>query len=112
MYDVMNTLHQCAVALHHFVLATNDLVTSSHNSVADMYDQFYDMMPAILKFSPVTMIGAGVCAVAALFWLFTRIPEFLIVIGTALVYTAVPIFTMLFCRSQRNRRAALEDEPG
>jgi hypothetical protein len=89
MYDLMN-------ALHSFVVATNDLVTSSHNNVADMYDKFYDMIPEILKFSPVTIIGAGVCAVATLFWLFTRIPEFLIVIGTALLYTAVPLFSKMF----------------
>jgi hypothetical protein len=89
MYDILN-------AVHNFAMATNDLVASSHNSVADMYDQLYDMMPEILKFSPVTIAGAGVVAVAALFYVFTRIPEFLIVIGTALVYTAVPIFSKMF----------------
>jgi hypothetical protein len=89
MYDVIN-------AVHNFAMATNDLVNSSHNSVADMYDQFYDMIPAILKFSPVTIAGAGVVAVATLFYIFTRIPEFLIVIGTAMVYTAVPIFSKMF----------------
>ena len=89
MYDILN-------AVHNFAMATNDLVASSHNSVADMYDQFYDMIPAILKFSPVTIAGAGVVAVATLFYIFTRVPEFLIVIGTALVYTAVPIFSKMF----------------
>jgi len=89
MYDLIH-------AIHNFVVATNDLVNSTHNGVADMYDRFYDMIPAILKFSPVTIIGAGVCAVATLFYLFTRIPEFLIVIGTALVYTAVPLLSKMF----------------
>jgi hypothetical protein len=95
MYDLIHLMHGAVDAIHNFAVATNAFVSSSHDSVANMYDQFYDCIPAILKFSPVTMIGAGVCAVATLFYLFTRIPEFLIVIATALVYTAVPLMSKM-----------------
>lgn len=96
MLDLIQMLSNVTDSLHHFTVATNALVSSSHDSLANMYDQFYDWIPAILKFSPITIIGTGVCAVATLFYLFTRIPEFLIVIGTALVYTAVPLASKMF----------------
>ncbi len=96
MYDYVTLLHNCVDSLHNLVDATNAFIGSSHDSFANMYEQFYDWIPAILKFSPVTIIGAGVCAVATLFYLFTRIPEFLIVIATALVYTAVPLMSKIF----------------
>jgi hypothetical protein len=96
MLDLVHMLTGITDALHHFTVATNALVSSSHDSVANAYDQFYDWIPAILKFSPITIIGTGVCAVATLFYLFTRIPEFLIVIATALVYTAVPLASKMF----------------
>lgn len=47
-------------------------------------------MPAFMQMSPVTMMGVGIAAFAALVYLFTHASEMLLVVMTAVVYAAVP----------------------
>lgn len=50
-----------------------------------------DHMPTISAISPVTMAGAGIVALSALLYLFTRVPEYLLVLLTAMLYAAAPL---------------------
>ena len=50
-----------------------------------------EYIPAITHVSPITMIGLGVVAMGTLLYLFTRVPEYLLVVVTALLYAAAPL---------------------
>jgi hypothetical protein len=61
-----------------------------------MLEMLSNSLPAITSISPITVAGVGVSALAALIYLFTRLPEMLLVIATAVIYAAVPLLPRLF----------------
>jgi hypothetical protein len=50
-----------------------------------------DYFPVITNLSPVTLAGMGIVALGSLLYFFTRVPEFLLVVLTALLYAAAPL---------------------
>jgi hypothetical protein len=50
-----------------------------------------DYFPVITNMSPVTMVGIGIVALGSVLYFFTRVPEFLLVVLTALLYAAAPL---------------------
>ncbi len=56
-----------------------------------MMTQLTNMFPVIASMSPVTVAGLGLIAVSAVLYLFSRMPEFLMVAATAMIYAAVPL---------------------
>jgi hypothetical protein len=61
-----------------------------------MLEMLSNNLPAITSISPITVAGVGISALAALVYLFTRLPEMLLVIATATIYAAVPLLPRLF----------------
>ncbi|HSV13311.1 MAG TPA: hypothetical protein VLI90_03585 [Tepidisphaeraceae bacterium] len=61
-----------------------------------MLETITNNLPAIASISPITVAGVGVSALAALLYLFTRVPEMLLVIATAIIYAAVPLLPRMF----------------
>lgn len=55
-----------------------------------------DYLPAVLSMSPVTMVGVGIGATGSLLYVFTRIPELLLVVATSMTYAVVPLLPRLF----------------
>jgi hypothetical protein len=58
-----------------------------------MMTQLISMFPMVASMSPVTVAGIGLIAVSSVMYLFSRMPEFLMVAATALIYAAVPLIT-------------------
>ena len=62
---------------------------------APMLETVSDYLPAITSVSSITIAGVGISAFTALIYLFTRIPELLLVIATAMIYAAAPLLPRL-----------------
>ena len=61
------------------------------DELSNFLSSLTDYFPAITNLSPVTMVGIGVVALGGLLYFFTRVPEFLLVVFTALLYAAAPL---------------------
>lgn len=61
------------------------------DQVSDYLSSLSDYMPALSTISPITVIGLGIVALCSLLYLFTRVPEYLLVIVTALLYAVAPL---------------------
>jgi|HubBroStandDraft_6_1064221.scaffolds.fasta_scaffold3699200_1 hypothetical protein len=62
-----------------------------HEMFSDYMYQVSEYLPVLSSVSPVTMIGLGIVALGSLLYLFTRVPEYLLVVVTALLYAAAPL---------------------
>ena len=58
-----------------------------------MMNTLSDYLPAVSSLSPITVVGLAVGAAGALLYLISRVPELLLVTGTALIYALVPLFS-------------------
>jgi hypothetical protein len=61
------------------------------DQIQNVLNSLSDYLPAITSLSPVTMAGLGVVALCSLLYFFTRVPEFLLVVLTAMLYAAAPL---------------------
>jgi hypothetical protein len=61
------------------------------DQMSDLMYRLSDYVPALNHVSPVTMVGIGIVALGSLCYLFTRVPEYLLVVVTALLYAAAPL---------------------
>ena len=61
------------------------------DELSDYLSSLTDYFPALASLSPVTMVGLGIVAIGTLLYFFTRVPEFLLVVFTALLYAAAPL---------------------
>jgi hypothetical protein len=60
-----------------------------------MLEQFSDYLPVITSVSPITIAGLGIGAFGTLLYIFTRMPELLLMVATAVLYAAVPLLPTL-----------------
>jgi hypothetical protein len=60
-----------------------------------MFQQISDYLPAITSISPITIAGLGIGALGTLLYIFTRMPELLLMVATAVIYAAVPLLPTL-----------------
>lgn len=56
-----------------------------------MLNSLMDYLPVVMSISPITAVGLGIVALGTLMYLLTRTPEFLLVVLTAMMYSAVPL---------------------
>jgi hypothetical protein len=61
------------------------------DQLSDYLTSLSDYMPALSHISPVTLVGTAIVAVCTLLYFFTRVPEYLLVVLTALLYAAAPL---------------------
>jgi hypothetical protein len=61
-----------------------------------MLDQLSDYLPIVATLSPITVFGLGIGAFCTLLYLLTRAPEFLLIVITAMLYSAVPLMHRVF----------------
>ncbi len=60
-------------------------------TIQDLFARLTDYFPMLLTLSPITVVGLGIVALSTLMYLVTRTPEYLLVVLTAMMYSAVPL---------------------
>jgi hypothetical protein len=60
-----------------------------------MLEQLSGYLPVITSVSPITIAGLGIGALGTLLYIFTRMPELLLMVATAVIYAAVPLLPTL-----------------
>jgi hypothetical protein len=60
-----------------------------------MLEQLSDYLPVVTSISPITIAGLGIGALGTLLYIFTRMPELLLMVATAVIYAAVPLLPTL-----------------